>query len=200
MLIFRDILMFLFAYLGIKRAGCVCKVQPDKFFYDPMEKRLEVDIYGGKDTKKKGKRFFIAVEQPTIDLLSIFKAYKGFILDLYARGQLTEDGYGKKFFVTCTPKTLEWNDTRMSTPIYIRVLRDRMKEYFNETNTTFSEEEINNILKKYASHSMRRGGASAAKKKWSNIRRGHGTWGWDREKTKNHYVDNSIAGVQAYKK
>ena len=123
-----------------------------------MDKRLEVDIYGGQDTKKKGKHFFIDVEQPTIDFLSIFKAYKGFILDLYARGQLTEDGYGKKFFVTCTPKTLEWNDTRMSTPIYTRVLRDRMKEYFNETSTTFSEEEINNILKKYASHSMRQGG------------------------------------------
>ena len=148
-----------------------------------MDKRLEVDIYGGQDTKKKGKHFFIDVEQPTIDFLSIFKAYKGFILDLYARGQLTEDGYGKKFFVTCTPKTLEWiNDTiaRMPTPIYTRVSRDRMEEYFNETNTstTFSEEEINNIYAQnvcIAQHEARWGVRS--KEKWSNIRRGHGTWG-----------------------
>jgi hypothetical protein len=42
----------------------------------------------------------------------------------------------------------------MSTPIYTRVLRDRMKEYFSETSTTFSEEKINNIqyLSKVLSH------------------------------------------------
>ena len=78
MLVLRDILMFLFAYLGIKRAGCICKSNPDKIFYDPIE------------------------------LLTIFHAYKGFILDLYSKGHLTEDAYGKKFFITCNPKTLEW--------------------------------------------------------------------------------------------
>ena len=31
-LVLRDILMFIFAYLGIKRAGCICKSNPDKIF------------------------------------------------------------------------------------------------------------------------------------------------------------------------
>ena len=59
---------------------------------------------------------------------------------------------------------------------------------------------MNNILKKYASHSMRRGGASAAKKNGATSDEVMELGGWNREQTKNHYVDNSIAGAQPYKK
>ena len=52
MVIFRDVLMFLFAFLGVKRAGCICKCNPDKMFVDMMERRIEVDIYGGKEKRE----------------------------------------------------------------------------------------------------------------------------------------------------
>ena len=38
----------------------------DKIFYDPTERRLEVEIYGGKDTKKKGKCFYIGVDHRSV--------------------------------------------------------------------------------------------------------------------------------------
>lgn len=164
MLIFRDVLMFLFAFLGVKRAGCICKSNPDKMFIDMTERRIEVDIYGGKDTKKKGKRFFVSLDQPNLDLLTIFTRYKSFILDLYARGMLTEDEHGKKKFITCNMRTLEWTDTRMTTAFFTRILRLHLKQFYETTNPNMPEEEIDNILKKYASHSMRRGGTSTAKK------------------------------------
>ena len=125
-----------------------------------MERRVEFDIYstGGKDTKKKGKCFYICLDQPNLDLLTIFTRYKSFIVHLYEKGVLTEDDHGKKFFITCNIKTLEWNDTRMTTTFYTRIFRDRLQQFFSATNPNMSENEIENILKKYASHSMRRGG------------------------------------------
>jgi len=201
MVIFRDILMFVFAFLGVKRAGCVCKSSPEKMFVDMAERRIEVDIYKGKDTKKRGKRFYICLDQENFDLLNIYTTYTSFIQNLYAEGALTEDEFGKKFFITVNTKTLEWNDSRMTTPFFTRVLRERLKAYFAATNPSMSEAEIQNVLKKYESHSMRRGGTSTAKRNGASSDEVMELGGWNREQTKDHYLDSDIAGeCQAYKK
>ena len=151
--------------------------------------------------KKKGKRFYICLDQANLDLLTIFTRYKSFIVDLYDKGVLTEDDHGKKFFITCNVKTLEWNDTRMTTTFYTRIFRDRLQQYFSTTNPNMSENEIENILKKYASHSMRRGGTSTAKKNGATTDEVMELGGWDREQTKQHYIDTDITGeCTAYKK
>ena len=43
--------------------------------------------------KKKGKRFYICLDQANLDLLTIFTRYKSFIVDLYDKGVLTEDDH-----------------------------------------------------------------------------------------------------------
>ena len=104
-LICRDILMLLFAFLGVKRAGCVCKSNIDAITVNSLENRLEIEIFKGKDSKKKGKKFFVALDQPQLDLLNIFTCYREFIDRLYAEGKLTNDKYGKKFSITCQQTT-----------------------------------------------------------------------------------------------
>jgi len=89
----------------------------------------------------------------------------------------------------------------MTTPFFTRVLRERLKAYFAATNPSMSEAEIQNVLKKYASHSMRQGGTSTAKRNGASSDEVMELGGWNREQTKDHYLDSDIAGeCQAYKK
>lgn len=96
----RDTLLFLFCFLGVQRAGCVCGVNLDNILVDIQERRLSVDIYKGKSTKMKGKRFFVDLDQPNINIVSIYNEYRNHLELLYSRATLTEDEKGKKFFVT----------------------------------------------------------------------------------------------------
>jgi hypothetical protein len=168
---------------------------------DLSERRLSIDVSKGKDSKFKAKRFFIDLDQPGIDFLGMFNRYKEFIESMYAKDFLTMDNYGKKFFITCKVDTMTWNDTRVTTSIFTKVFRDRLKLYFNKAQPNMTDEEVDEVAKSYGSHSMRRGGTSTAKLNGVAEDEVMELGGWNRKATKDGYQCTNITGENmAYKK
>jgi hypothetical protein len=200
-LVCRDVLIFIFCFLGIQRAGDVCKLNLTDISIDNQENRLQADIYGGKTSKTKAKRFFIDLEQPKVDLLFVYNTYRSFIQTMYDDGHLTPDKGGQKFFVTADAKSHTFNNVRLTTGVVTLILRQRLASCFQKQQPNLSHKEIEELVSAYASHSFRRGGTSTAKKNGASSEEICELAGWDRDSTKKRYIDKDISGEpQCYKK
>ena len=89
----------------------------------------------------------------------------------------------------------------MSTAIFTKVLREKLKKFFVTEYPEMTELDIQSILSSYASHSMRRGGGSTAKREGATEEEIMELGGWDRAETKDGYMAKEITGeTQAYKR
>ena len=89
----------------------------------------------------------------------------------------------------------------MKTAISTKVLRDKLKKFSVVEYPEMSEQDVQTILKSYASHSMRRGGGSTAKREGATEEEIMELKHRHTRETKDGYMAKEITGeTQAYKR
>ena len=140
--------------------------------------------------KKFVGRFTLHGEGHTVDVVGYLNKQVAFMKKLYETGQLTPDKNGRKSLFN-TIRDGQVTNSRISTSDITIVLRERLEQFFRHHQYQWTTDEINDAVKQFSSHSMKRGTATTIADRGASDREivKHGRW--THPTTMAKYVDHS---------
>ena len=196
----RDVLIIGIGFGCGLRGGEISLINDERIVYEPEEKRYHLKILG-KTNRTKARSAYMEEEYESFSFSHHYENYKQLVDLLYEEESISEDENGKKFFITYDKKQQQWKDCRVTTDIVTRILRQRLSGYFKVKLPALTAADHDKLVKKYASHSLRRGGLSSLKRAGGSEAQQLEFGGWKKVETKEKYSDRDIVGEQrAYKK
>lgn len=196
----RDVLILALMFLMGLRGCDLYRINTDQVEFNPVEYIFTVVLKGGKMTHKKVERGTVVGEGQTVDIYALMKEYVTVMQELYQDGTMTADRFGPKLFVTFDLKLQKMNDNRISTGIITKILRNRLREFYNSQGRDVTPEEIDAAISEYSSHSLKRGVATYAADLGATDTDVTKSFRWNKVETMRRYVDPTVMKTSLTKK
>ena len=188
----RDVCILALGFLHGLRACDIACVNFDEvqFWLDACgNDQSSVIVRYGKTTHEESQVYLIDHEGLTFDQVGILREHVNTTSELYQNHVLTSDGKGAKLFVNIVPQTGVIKDHRISNCIVTKMLRQRLTQHFRATDPSMTGSDIDKLVSRYSSHSLKRGAISAAASNGATDLELQALFRFKNQKTPKEYVD-----------
>ena len=192
----RDVIILSLCFLLGLRAVDVSVVNTDGISMFPNLRSglstFKVVVLGGKQTKDQANVYEVCNSSVAFDIFNTMSVFLSETNKMYDQSILKPDALGRKLFVNIDQKTFLPRDKRVSTNTITKILKTRIGDFYRRTNASLTNDEIDNIVAPYSSHSLKRGGITDAAIKGANERELQVMFKFKNTKTPQEYVDQTI--------
>mmetsp|Transcript_5937 Transcript_5937/g.7475 ORF Transcript_5937/g.7475 Transcript_5937/m.7475 type:complete len:368 (+) Transcript_5937:45-1148(+) len=153
----RDANIFISAKLGGLRACEIQRSAPDKHVFNESVDEVQVEVLNGKSGELMPRLLLWKNEGMSFDFVGMLKRFCDGTITLHEEGILTPDKYGMKMYVTYDYKKQQIKNNRVDSGVITKIIRSHLAAYFRLNHPEYSQQQIEETVKMFSSHSFKRG-------------------------------------------